>query len=101
MLVQDFFGTQHVQGADVYLLRSILHDGSDIYCAEILNRLREAARPRSKLVVVDAVLSYAVQSDDGVLLANHGHANFTGHAYSVHVHDLSSDTTCNVDFGVR
>ncbi|KAF8907175.1 O-methyltransferase [Mucidula mucida] len=83
--VQDFFGTQHVQGADVYLLRSILHDWSDVYCAKILNRLREAARPRSKLVVVDAVLSYAVQSDDGVLLANSGHANLTGHAYSVHM----------------
>ncbi|KAF8909115.1 O-methyltransferase [Mucidula mucida] len=83
--VQDFFGTQRVQGADVYLLRSILHDWSDAYCARILNRLREAARPRSKLVVIDAVLSYAVQSDGGVLLANHGHANFTGHAYSVHM----------------
>ncbi|KAF8891908.1 S-adenosyl-L-methionine-dependent methyltransferase [Mucidula mucida] len=63
------FSEHSVQGADVYLLRSILHDWSDVYCAKILNRLREAARPRSKLVVVDAVLSYAVQSDV-VLLAN-------------------------------
>ncbi len=82
MLVQDFFGKRRVQGADVYLLRSILHDWSDVYCGQILNRLREAARPRSKLVVIDVVLSYAVQSDGGVLLASHGHANFTGHAYS-------------------
>ncbi|KAF8909109.1 hypothetical protein CPB85DRAFT_1170469, partial [Mucidula mucida] len=57
--VQDFFGKQRVQGADVYLLISILHNWSDVYCAQILNRLREAARPRSKLVVIDAVLSYA------------------------------------------
>ncbi|KAF9032715.1 O-methyltransferase [Hymenopellis radicata] len=82
---QDFFEVQRVQSADVYLLRSVLHDWSDVHCARILKRLREAACPRSKLVIIDAVLSYAVQCNDGVLLANHGHANLTGHAYSVHM----------------
>ncbi len=67
-----------------------MHDWSDVHCARILDRLREAARLRSKLVVIDVVLSHTVQSDSGVLLANFGQANFTGHVYSVHVHDICS-----------
>lgn len=86
--VHDFYAEQPVKGATIYLLRAIIHDWSDKYCLRILRRLREAAAPTSRLVVVDTILPYAC-AEDGVssipgaekprlpapLLPNGGHAN--------------------------
>lgn len=55
----DFFQPQPVQGAAAYLLKSIIHDWSDSYATQILTRIREAAAPGSKLLVIDRILPYA------------------------------------------
>lgn len=55
----DFFQPQPVQGAAAYLLKSIIHDWSDPYATQILTRIREAAAPDSKLLVIDRILPYA------------------------------------------
>jgi len=61
----DFFTRQTVRGASVFLLSQILHDWSDKYCVKILARLREAAEPDTKLVVVEHVLQNACSVPDG------------------------------------
>jgi O-methyltransferase domain/Dimerisation domain len=43
-------------GADAYLLRRILHDWTDADAARILRRLREAAKPSARLLIVDALV---------------------------------------------
>jgi len=60
----DFFGPQPVRGASAYLLKSIIHDWSDPYATQILTRIREAASPDSKLLVIDRILPYACRMDD-------------------------------------
>ncbi|KAF4219055.1 hypothetical protein CNMCM5878_003910 [Aspergillus fumigatiaffinis] len=52
----DFFKTQPVQGADVYLLRWILHNWSDKYAAKILRALIPAMKVGSKVVINDRVV---------------------------------------------
>jgi 6-hydroxytryprostatin B O-methyltransferase len=54
----DFMEKQPVQGADVYLLRTVLHDWSDAQAAKIVRNLLDAMRnrPGSKLLIMDAVL---------------------------------------------
>ncbi|EJD01727.1 S-adenosyl-L-methionine-dependent methyltransferase [Fomitiporia mediterranea MF3/22] len=77
----DFFEAQPKLPGDpsVFLLRNIIHDWSDLYCVKLLRRLREAATPTTKLVIVDAVLEYACGSGDNKppapLLGNLGGAN--------------------------
>ena len=85
--VQDFFEPQPIKNANVFLLRMILHDWSDKYCAKILRHLRDAAAPYTQLVIVDNLLSYACVDDSlkdipgaevplppAPLLPNSGHA---------------------------
>lgn len=57
--VHDFFAEQPVKNADVFLMRNILHDWPDKYCIAILQRLREAAAPSTRLVIVDSLVAYA------------------------------------------
>lgn len=84
----DFFAEQPIRNADVFLMRNIIHDWSDKYCITILRRLREAAAPSTRLVIVDSLIGYAcpeetVKDIPGAqrpqypepLLANEGHAN--------------------------
>jgi len=52
----DFFTEQPVRGADVYLLRWILHDWSDTYAVRILQALIPALTPSSKLAICEHVL---------------------------------------------
>ncbi|KAL8887964.1 MAG: hypothetical protein Q9192_006248, partial [Flavoplaca navasiana] len=54
----DFFTDQPLQGADVYLMRWILHDWSDAYAAKILRSLVPALEKRknSRIVVFEYVL---------------------------------------------
>jgi hypothetical protein len=49
----DFLTPQPVEGADVYLLRWILHDWSDKYCVKILRNLIPGMRKGSKVVIND------------------------------------------------
>lgn len=49
----DFMTHQPVKGADIYLLRWILHDWSDKYCVKILQCLVPALKKGAKIVVND------------------------------------------------
>ncbi|RYP77927.1 hypothetical protein DL769_003300 [Monosporascus sp. CRB-8-3] len=49
----DFLTAQPVKGADVYLLRWILHDWSDKYCVKILRSLVPGLKKGAKVVVND------------------------------------------------
>ncbi|KAL8868324.1 MAG: hypothetical protein Q9174_005065 [Haloplaca sp. 1 TL-2023] len=52
----DFFSTQPVVGADIYLLRWILHDWSDKYAAQILRALIPALKRSAKIVLGEFVV---------------------------------------------
>ena len=52
----DFFQEQPVIGADVYLLRLVLHDWSDKYAVMIIRALIPALKPGVKVVVNDRVI---------------------------------------------
>lgn len=58
----DFFAEQPVTNASVFFMRMVLHDWSDARCIEILKRLRAAAQPNTRLLIIDMLLSYAVSS---------------------------------------
>lgn len=49
--VHDFFTEQPMQGADVYLLSSVLHDWPDKYAARILKALVPACRTGARIVI--------------------------------------------------
>ncbi|KAG6894493.1 hypothetical protein C0992_005905 [Termitomyces sp. T32_za158] len=84
----DFFTPQPVTDASVFILKQILHDWSDPYCARILTELRAAAMPETKLILVDSIIAYACHdptTESGLnsdykeapapLLPNYGAAN--------------------------
>lgn len=54
----DFFTAQKVEGAEIYLMRWILHDWSDAYCVKILRALVPAMekKSRSRLLLFEYVL---------------------------------------------
>lgn len=52
-MAHDFFQNQPVHGADVYLLRWILHDWSDKYCIKILRALIPGLKKGAKVVISD------------------------------------------------
>ncbi|KAL4876386.1 S-adenosyl-L-methionine-dependent methyltransferase [Aspergillus karnatakaensis] len=52
----DFFEPQPVEGADIYLLRQILHDWSDKYAMKIIRALIPALKSGAKVVVNDRVM---------------------------------------------
>ena len=54
-LAADFF-TAVPPGADAYLLSRVLHDWNDADAERILVTCREAMRPTSRLLIVDAIL---------------------------------------------
>ncbi|OBS19909.1 hypothetical protein FPOA_11634 [Fusarium poae] len=52
----DFFTPQPIKQADVYLLRTILHDWPDADAIKILQGVVEAMGPSSRLLIMDMVL---------------------------------------------
>ncbi|KAF5021128.1 hypothetical protein F66182_6828 [Fusarium sp. NRRL 66182] len=56
ILEYDFFTTQPIKNAQVYLLRTILHDWPDIDAVKILQGVVEAMGPSSRLLIMDMVL---------------------------------------------
>lgn len=56
-LVAGSFFESVPEGADAYLLKSVLHDWDDERCARILQNCRRAAHPRSRLVLVERVMA--------------------------------------------
>ncbi|KAA1466023.1 O-methyltransferase [Dentipellis sp. KUC8613] len=54
---------------DLFILRQILHDWSDLYAHKILKHLRDAAGLNTRLLIAESVLSYACeQSSDEVAI---------------------------------
>lgn len=52
----DFFDPQPVSGADVYLLRMILHNWGADDAARILSNIIPAMREQSRIIIMDTVL---------------------------------------------
>ncbi|KAJ5780072.1 hypothetical protein N7457_005232 [Penicillium paradoxum] len=52
----DFFQSQPVHGADVYLLRHVLHDWSNKYARKILQALIPALKPGAKVILNDRII---------------------------------------------
>ncbi|KAF8192239.1 O-methyltransferase [Mycena galopus ATCC 62051] len=52
----DFFDPQPVKNADVFLLRHVLHNWGKARAVSILQRLREAATPNTKLVFIERIV---------------------------------------------
>jgi hypothetical protein len=55
-MAHDFFEEQPVKGAEVYLLRWVLHDWSDKYAIKILQALVPALRKSSRVIIMEAIL---------------------------------------------
>lgn len=52
----NFFTPQSINGADVYFLRSILHDWSDKYAVAIIKNIIPALKPGGRVIVNEVVL---------------------------------------------
>ena len=55
-MAHDFFTEQPVKGANIYLLRQILHDWSDKYAARILGALVPALTKNSTILIMEHIL---------------------------------------------
>ena len=95
----DFYTTQPRHSADVFILRAILHGWSDAYALKILKHLRAAAKPETRLVVLEQIVLYACAqpTPEGIkgtsagppvpapLLANMGYASLSGYLMDMQV----------------
>ena len=55
-MAHDFFTPQTIRGAEIYLLRWILHNWSDKYCTQILRNLVPALRKGSRVLLYEHLL---------------------------------------------
>ncbi|KAJ8502698.1 hypothetical protein ONZ45_g11512 [Pleurotus djamor] len=62
----DFFAPQPVKNADVYWARAIVHDWGKSKAVEILSHLRAAAKPETKLVIIERIIPYACLPDEEI-----------------------------------
>ncbi|KAG7095079.1 hypothetical protein E1B28_005867 [Marasmius oreades] len=63
--VHDFFTPQPIKDPAVFFLRVVLHDWPTDYARLILLRLRDAASPRTKLLIADFIIPLACTDDFG------------------------------------
>ncbi|KAJ7277953.1 S-adenosyl-L-methionine-dependent methyltransferase [Mycena rebaudengoi] len=84
----NFFDSQPVHNASVFLMKQILHDWSDTYASRILVQLRRSAAPSTKLVLFESILPYACRTGEATgeiisapppLLSNYGAVNVMGY----------------------
>lgn len=57
----DFFNPQPVKNAAVFLVRHVMHNWPDDSAVNILQNLREAARPSTQLVIIEMVPDVATR----------------------------------------
>ncbi|MFG1674490.1 methyltransferase [Micromonospora sp. NPDC049282] len=67
------------EGADVYLLKTIIHDWPDERAGRILRSVRAAVRPDSRVVIVESVSRYGNHDDTGKVMDVKALALFGGH----------------------
>lgn len=67
LLAFDLFEAQPVKNANVYVMRYIAHNWSDPYVIKILRRLRQAAGPHSKLILLDHIIDYLSHETGDIL----------------------------------
>ncbi|CCL98636.1 uncharacterized protein FIBRA_00638 [Fibroporia radiculosa] len=84
----DFLTEQPIKGADVYLMRYVLHNWRDEQCIMILSKLRDAMGPQSRILDVDQIMRTTVgsthlQRAPEPLPANYGHAQLLSHAVDI------------------
>ncbi|KAI0314195.1 S-adenosyl-L-methionine-dependent methyltransferase [Amylostereum chailletii] len=97
----DFFTTQPVKNADVFLLNTVLHNWPDKYCVKILQNLRQAAIPSTRLLIADPLIGYACANDattdipgaalpnpPAPLLANLGHTTTISYYLDIHMMEM-------------
>ncbi|KLO13187.1 O-methyltransferase [Schizopora paradoxa] len=61
----DFFEPNPIKNPSVFFLKHITHDWSDLYVKKILEQLRDAAGPSTKLVVMDRIIPFACPIPEG------------------------------------
>ena len=52
----NMFTPQPIRGADVYFMRAIMHDYSDMYSAKILQNIIPAMEPNSRIIISDIIM---------------------------------------------
>ncbi|KAJ7289387.1 O-methyltransferase [Mycena rebaudengoi] len=97
----NFFESQPVKNASLFLLRHIVHNWSDADVVRILTHLRHAATPTTKLVLVEGIVpnvsrilevneipGASPQTAPAPLLPNYGVAGSKVYLYDMHMHEL-------------
>ncbi|KAF8891932.1 O-methyltransferase-domain-containing protein [Gymnopilus junonius] len=54
--VHNFFASQPITGASIFILKHVLHAFSNSYAVKILKNLRAAAAPSSQLLIIDSII---------------------------------------------
>ncbi|CDO72696.1 hypothetical protein BN946_scf184985.g116 [Trametes cinnabarina] len=91
-LFEPFKPLASEKAPDVFLIRLVLHDWQDDDCRKMLQVLRSAAGPNTKLLIGDMLLPFACDSedafvrDDSPILPNLGIANIHGYLLDIMVY---------------
>jgi hypothetical protein len=67
LAAHDFFTPQPVKNPAVFYVRGVLLDWPDDHCVKILRQLRDAAAPKTQLIIQDVVTYYACEDPQGAL----------------------------------
>ncbi|GJE88132.1 O-methyltransferase-like protein [Phanerochaete sordida] len=62
----DMFDPQYIRDASVFLLRYTTHNWSDKYATKFLTRMREAAQPTTKLIIIDGISDYLCRDTSSI-----------------------------------
>jgi len=57
-LDQDFFVAQSIEEPAAFVLRYIIHNWADDSCIKVLKNLRAVAKPATRLIVFDTLMSH-------------------------------------------
>ncbi|KAJ7637687.1 S-adenosyl-L-methionine-dependent methyltransferase [Mycena polygramma] len=110
----DFFGGIPKENCDVYYIRHVLHDWPVAECTKILDNIRKAVKPSSRVFIHELVLQHLVS--DGIsdsqfekapapLLPNYGAGRFRLYAQDINMMVLlnSQERTLTefIDIGAR